>query len=170
MFQILRQNLKTGCLTEPVEPGRPGEYELVGARLKAKLARLGGGRSLHIRQVDVGSCNACELEAAALSNPFYDVERFGVHFVASPRHADVLLVTGPVTRQMRTALLQTYEATPEPRIVIACGDCALNCGVFAGSHAVIGPVDSVIPVDVRIKGCPPTPMTLIRALLALSGR
>lgn len=171
MFDILRQNLKTGCVTVPVEHGvAPDEFEAAGGRLQEQVARLGGGRSLHIRQVDAGSCNACELEISALSNPFYDVERFGVHFVASPRHADVLLVTGPVTRQMEEALRRTYEATPEPRIVIACGDCALHCGVFAGSYAVAGPVESIIPVDVRIKGCPPAPMSLLRALLAATGR
>jgi len=171
MFDILRQCLKAGCLCEPITRGAgPAEYEFCGADLPAKLARLGGGRSLHIRQVDAGSCNACELEAAALGNPFYDAERFGIHFVASPRHADVLLVTGPVTRQMEAALRKTYEATPEPRIVVACGDCARDCGVFAGSYAVAGPVESVIPVDIKVKGCPPSPLTLLRALLDAAGR
>jgi len=120
--------------------------------------------------VDAGSCNGCELEIAALETPVYDIERFGVHFVASPRHADVLLVTGPVTRQMKLALRKTYEATPEPRIVVATGDCAINCGVYAGSYAVSGPVESFIPVDIKIKGCPPTPLAILRGLLAAAER
>ncbi|OGS05864.1 MAG: hydrogenase, partial [Elusimicrobia bacterium RIFCSPLOWO2_12_FULL_59_9] len=158
MFDILKRNLKTGCVTIPVEAGEEQDFELAGAGLKDKIRRLFGGRSLHIRQVDAGSCNGCELEISALSNPVYDIERFGAHFVASPRHADVLLVTGPVTRQMEAALRKTYEAAPEPRIVIASGDCAINCGVFAGSYAVAGPVESVIPVDIKIYGCPPEPL------------
>ncbi|MBI5624634.1 MAG: NADH-quinone oxidoreductase subunit B family protein [Elusimicrobia bacterium] len=170
MFSILRRNLKTGRVTVPVTAGPAGEHELVGAELKSKVARLLGGRSLHVREVDAGSCNGCELEITGLSTPTYDIERFGVHFVASPRHADVLLVTGPVTRQMALALAKTYEAAPEPRIVIASGDCAVDCGVFAGSYAVAGPVESFIPVDIKIKGCPPSPMTILRALLAACDR
>ncbi len=166
MFSLLKRNLQTGRVTIPVEAGVEAEYELVGTRLKETIARLLGGRSLHIREVDAGSCNGCELEITALSNPVYDVERFGVHFVASPRHADVLLVTGPVTRQMQAALLKTYEATPEPRFVIASGDCAIDCGVYAGSCAVSGRVEDFIPVDVKIHGCPPAPLALLRGLLA----
>ncbi len=125
------------------------------------------GRSLAIRQVDAGSCNGCELEIHALNNPVYDVERFGLKFVASPRHADVLLVTGPVTWNMREALERTYAATPDPKWVVAVGDCAANCGVFAGSYACAGPVSAVIPVDLVIGGCPPAPVDLLKGLLGL---
>ena len=116
------------------------------------------GRSLAIREVDAGSCNGCELEIHALNNPVYDVERFGLKFVASPRHADVLLVTGPVTWNMREALLRTYNAAPEPKWVVALGDCATNCGVFAGSPAVVGPLAEILPVDLHVPGCPPAPL------------
>jgi Ni,Fe-hydrogenase III small subunit len=140
----------------------------------AELAQaLGGaarrrlGRSLSIREVDAGSCNGCELEVHALNNAFYDIERFGLRFVASPRHADVLLVTGPVTKNMREALERTYAATPDPKWVVAAGDCAANCGVFAGSYACVGPVSSVVPVDLHIAGCPPSPTDLLKGLLAL---
>ncbi|MEK7288525.1 MAG: NADH-quinone oxidoreductase subunit B family protein, partial [Elusimicrobiota bacterium] len=153
-----------------VVAGEEKEFELTGAELKEKIKKLLGGRSLHIREVDAGSCNGCELEITALASPVYDIERFGVHFVASPRHADVLLVTGPVTRQMELALKKTYEATPEPKIVIATGDCAINCGIYAGSYAVSGPVESIIPVDIKIMGCPPTPLAIMRALLAAMGK
>ncbi len=125
------------------------------------------GRSLRIRQVDAGSCNACEWECTALINPFYDIQRFGIDFVASPRHADVLLVTGPVARQMELALKKTYIATPEPRLVAACGDCAIDGGIYKGSYAVTNGVANVIPVDCYISGCPPTPMEIIRGLMQL---
>ncbi len=125
------------------------------------------GRSLRIRQVDAGSCNACEWECTALINPFYDIQRFGIDFVASPRHADVLLVTGPVARQMELALKKTYIATPEPRLVVACGDCAIDGGIYKGSYAVTNGVANVIPVDCYISGCPPTPMEIIRGLMQL---
>lgn len=125
------------------------------------------GRSLRIRQVDAGSCNACEWECTALTNPVYDIQRFGIDFVASPRHADALLVSGPVSRQMELALKKTYLATPEPRIVIACGDCAVDGGVYKGSYAVTGGVAKVIPVDCRIPGCPPSPMAILSGLLQL---
>ncbi len=125
------------------------------------------GKSLRIRQVDAGSCNACEWECTALTNPIYDVQRFGVDFVASPRHADVLLVTGPVSRQMELALKKTYLATPEPKLVIACGDCAINGGVYKGSYATNGGVSNVIPVDCNIRGCPPSPETITKGLLKL---
>ena len=130
-------------------------------------ARRRLGRSLSIREVDAGSCNGCELEIHALNNAFYDIERFGLRFVASPRHADVLLVTGPVTRNMREALERAYAATPDPKWVVAAGDCAANCGVFAGSYACVGPVSSVIPVDLHIAGCPPSPTELLKGLIAL---
>jgi Ni,Fe-hydrogenase III small subunit len=125
------------------------------------------GRSLAIREVDAGSCNGCELEIHALNNAFYDLERFGLRFVASPRHADVLLVTGPVTRNMREGLERTWRATPDPKWVVAAGDCAAGCGVFAESPACIGAVAKVVPVDLVIRGCPPTPTQLLQGLLAL---
>ena len=127
----------------------------------------GSGRSLSIREVDTGSCNGCELEIHALSNPFYDIERFGLRFVASPRHADVLLVTGPVTHNMREALERTYRATPEPKWVVAVGDCACGGGIFSGSYACIGSISAVLPVDLSIPGCPPQPVEILKALLAL---
>src|SRR3990167_4697050 len=125
------------------------------------------GKSLRIRQVDAGSCNACEWECTALSNPIYDIQRFGIDFVASPRHADVLLVTGPVSRQMELALKKTYLAMPEPKLVIACGDCAINGGVYKGSYATREGVSNVLPVDCRIHGCPPTPAIIVKGLLKL---
>src|SRR5476649_2375018 len=139
--------------------------ELATAVGRAARRRL--GRSLSIREVDAGSCNGCELEIHALGNAFYDVERFGIRFVASPRHADVLLVTGPVTLNMREALELTYAATPAPKWVVAVGDCGLDGGIFAGSYAVVGGVSKVVPVDLHIPGCPPTPTALLRGLLAL---
>ena len=142
--------------------------ELAGEVDAASRATL--GRSLSIRQVDAGSCNGCELEIHALANPLYDLERFGLKFVASPRHADVLLVTGPVTRNMAEALRRTWNATPDPKWVIASGDCACTGGVFAGSPACIGPVENAVPVDLRIRGCPPTPMQLLEGLRALLAR
>lgn len=124
-------------------------------------------KSLRIRQVDAGSCNACEWECTALTNPIYDIQRFGIDFVASPRHADVLLVTGPVSRQMELALKKTYLATPEPRFVFACGDCAIDGGIYKGSYAVTNGVASVIPVDLYIPGCPPTPADILKGILRL---
>ena len=132
-----------------------------------RVARRRLGRSLAIREVDAGSCNGCELEIHALNNPFYDLERFGLRFVASPRHADVLLVTGPVTKNMREALERTYAATPDPKWVVAVGNCAADGGIFAGSYAVEGGVSRVVPVDLHISGCPPTPEALLKGLLAL---
>jgi Ni,Fe-hydrogenase III small subunit/Pyruvate/2-oxoacid:ferredoxin oxidoreductase delta subunit len=139
------------------------------ARLRERIrGRL--GRSLHVRQVDAGSCNGCELEIAATNNPLYDLERFGVHFVASPRHADVLLVTGPVTRNMEIALLRTYGAAPEPRIVVAVGACGCSGGIFGeGTYASVGGVDRVVPVDVYIPGCPPRPQAILNGLLVAMG-
>lgn len=123
------------------------------------------GRALNIRQLDAGSCNGCEAEITALSNPYYDLERFGIHFVASPKHADMLLVTGPITRNMAEAVKLTYEATPSPKLVVAVGACGAGGGIFGGSHAVVGPVDAVIPVDAYIPGCPPTPAMLLTGIL-----
>lgn len=140
------------------------------ARLASKLDRETQrrlGRSLSIRLVDAGSCNACELELNALSNPFYDLERFGLRFVASPRHADVLLVTGPVTKNMREALLRTYDAMPTPKWVVAVGDCAMCGGMFAGGYACVGSAAAVLHIDLEIPGCPPPPAALLRGLLAL---
>ncbi len=142
--------------------------ELATALDRAARRRL--GRSLAIRQVDAGSCNGCELEIHALNNAFYDVERFGIRFVASPRHADVLLVTGPVTKNMREALERTYTATPDPKWVVAVGDCAFDGGLFAGSYAVLGGVGQAVPVDLHIRGCPPSPTDLLQGLLALLER
>jgi Ni,Fe-hydrogenase III small subunit len=138
----------------------------IGRALEERARRL-YGRSLTIREVDAGSCNGCELEIHALNNAIYDVERFGIRFVASPRHADVLLVTGPVSHNMKVALERTYAATPAPKYVVAVGDCAAGCGVFAGSYAVVGSVDKVIPVDLHIRGCPPRPIELLKGLVAL---
>ena len=155
----------------PVDAPPPDEAHL--AELSERLdraARLRVGRSLSIREVDAGSCNGCELEIHALNNPFYDLERFGLKFVASPRHADVLMVTGPVTQNMREALERTYAATPDPKWVVAVGDCAVDGGLFAGSYAVAGGVDAVIPVDLHIRGCPPSPVQLLQGLLALLER
>jgi Ni,Fe-hydrogenase III small subunit len=140
--------------------------EEVGRALEARTRRL-FGRSITIREVDAGSCNGCELEIHALNNAIYDIERFGIRFAASPRHADILLVTGPVTHNMKVALERTYAATPDPKWVVAVGDCGCGCGVFEGSYAVIGAVDKVIPVDLHIRGCPPRPIDLLRGLVAL---
>ena len=166
MRRTLFESLTHGPLTEaPPAPDGVALAELAKSLDRAARAKL--GRSLSIRQVDAGSCNGCELEIHALSNAFYDLERFGVRFVASPRHADVLMVTGPVTKNMREALLRTYNATPDPKWVIAVGACATDGGVFASSYAVAGGVKDVIPVDLHIGGCPPTPVDLLKGLLAL---
>jgi Ni,Fe-hydrogenase III small subunit len=162
---LLRSLFATPVTIAPPTPGEPTLEEL-RFTLAAHARRL-FGRSLTIREVDAGSCNGCELEIHALNNAIYDVERFGMKFVASPRHADVLLVTGPVTWNMREALERTYNATPEPKWVVALGDCATNCGVFAGSPAVVGPLSDVLPVDLHIPGCPPPPLEIVKALLAL---
>ncbi len=140
------------------------ELEIMGQRLNEKIKKI-FGRSLHIREVDAGSCNACEVEITALSNPIYDIERFGLHIVASPRHADMLLVTGPVTRNMELALLKTYNATPDPKMVAAIGSCACNGGIFGDTYASGGGADKFIPVDVYIPGCPPRPQALIFGLM-----
>ncbi len=166
MRRLILKNVLRGRVTEAAP--KPDDAAL--AELAANLdraARKKLGRSLAIREVDAGSCNACELEIHALNNAFYDLERFGLHFVASPRHADVLLVTGPVTKNMREALERTYAATPDPKWVVAVGDCAADGGIFAGSYAVEGGVLRVVPVDLHIRGCPPTPEALLKGLLAL---
>ncbi|MBI3709145.1 MAG: NADH-quinone oxidoreductase subunit NuoB [Proteobacteria bacterium] len=166
MRKIFFESLIHGTLTEaPPSPDQAALTEL-GASL-SRVVRRRIGRSLAIRQIDAGSCNGCELEIHALNNAFYDVERFGLRFVASPRHADVLLVTGPVTKNMREALERTYRATPDPKWVVAVGDCAVDGGVFAGSYACVGAVSAVVPVDLHIRGCPPSPLQLLKGLLAL---
>jgi len=159
--RLLAEAILKGALTEPAP-----ELGALGAQVAA-AARQTLGRSLSIRQVDAGSCNACELEIHALSNPYYDLERFGLRFVASPRHADVLLVTGPVTLNMKEALERTFAATPAPKWVIAAGGCAIDGGLFAGGYACAGGVASVAPVDLTIPGCPPSPTALLQGLLTL---
>src|SRR5438132_3443020 len=166
MRRILFESLIARPLTEaPPAKDDSALTELAGRLDRAARRRL--GRSLSIREVDAGSCNGCELEIHALNNAFYDLERFGLRFVASPRHADVLLVTGPVTKNMREALERTYNATPDPKWVVAIGDCAADGGIFAGSYAVTGGVSNVVPVDLHIRGCPPSPVKLLEGLLAL---
>ena len=144
---------------------QPESIHVIGNRINSHIKRLFRG-SLAIREVDSGSSNACEQELTALSNPYYDIERFGIHFVASPRHSDMLMVTGPVTRNMKAALIKTYEATPDPKIVVAVGDDAIDGGIFKGSYAVCDGVKNVIPVDLEIPGDPPSPMTILTHLLA----
>ncbi len=167
MFRILKKSLKTGVVTGrhpwPETSERPVAPE---ASAKAKLFR----RSLTIREVDTGSCNACEMEMNALMNPVYDAERFGIHIAASPRHADALVVTGPVTVNMERALKDVYKTTPDPKMVIALGDCACDCGMFKGSYAVTGPVERHIPVDVKVPGCPPRPAEILRTLQRVMGK
>src|SRR5215203_535299 len=165
---LLRSLFARAATVRAPSPAEEALDEL-GQALQARARRL-FGRSISIREVDAGSCNGCELEIHALNNAVYDVERFGIKFVASPRHADVLLVTGPVTHNMKVALERTYAATPNPKWVVAVGDCAAGCGVFEGSYAVVGAVDKVIPVDLHIRGCPPRPIDLLQGLIALLDR
>ena len=164
MLKFLREGLRRP-LTEPRPPADP-DIEALAANLNETVRRR-LGHSLSIRHVDAGSCNGCELEIHALNNAFYDIERFGIHFAASPRHADVLLVTGPVTRNMREALERTWRATPDPKWVVAVGDCGANGGVFADSPDIVGGVSAVVPVDLVIDGCPPSPARLLAGLLSL---
>jgi Ni,Fe-hydrogenase III small subunit len=154
---------KSGIVTEALPAGNPAAVE-IGRTLELRITHL-LGRALAIREVDAGSCNGCEIEITGLTSPIYDMERFGMHFVASPRHADLLLVTGPVTRNMEVPLRRTFEAIPAPKFVVAVGDCAKTCGVFKGSYAVVGPVDRVIPVDITVLGCPPEPVDILRGIL-----
>ena len=157
------------CTFRAMAPDVQPRIEESAARLRERIhGRL--GRSLHVRQVDAGSCNGCELEIAATTNPVFDLERFGIHFVASPRHADVLLVTGPVTRNMEIALRRTYEAAPEPRIVVAVGACGCSGGIFGeATYTAVGGVDRVLPVDVYVPGCPPRPQAILNGLLVAMG-
>ncbi len=169
MIRIMRQIFRTGIVTEPFHPDVTPEVADMGAQLKDAIWKH-FRRSITIRQVDAGSCNGCELEIHAINNPIYNCERFGIHFTASPRFADVLLVTGPVTRNMEIALRRTYNATPAPKLVVAAGDCGCNGGIFGESYASLGGVEKVIPVDLRIPGCPPTPTALLSGLLQLMNK
>src|SRR5277367_624000 len=166
----MRRTLLESLTHRPVTEKPPAADDAALAELAASLARAARrrlGKSLSIREVDAGSCNGCELEIHALNNAFYDIERFGLRFVASPRHADVLLVTGPVTRNMREALERTWRATPDPKWVVAVGDCARDGGLFAGGYACVGGVSNVVPVDLHIRGCPPSPIKILKGLIAL---
>src|SRR5437762_8666026 len=166
----MRRILFESLVRRPLTEAPPAKDEDMLAELGASVERAARrrlGRSLSIREIDAGSCNGCELEIHALNNAFYDLERFGLRFVASPRHADVLLVTGPMSKNMREALERTYNATPDPKWVVAVGDCAVDGGVFSGSYAVIGSVKDVVPVDLHVRGCPPRPADLLKGLLAL---
>ena len=166
MIRILRQIFRTGIVTEPVPKAIPDGIIEVGRELETAIWK-NFSRSLTIRQVDAGSCNGCELEIHAMNNAIYNCERFGLHFTASPRFADILLFTGPVTRNMEIALRRTYDSTPTPKLVVAMGDCGCNGGIYGESYASLGGVNKVIPVDLYIKGCPPTPMDLLSGLVSL---
>ncbi len=163
MYQILKQIYKTGIKTE-TPPQADEAMRLVEQRLQQEILDTFGG-ALAIREVDAGSCNGCELEIHAVNNAYYNIEGLGIKFVASPRHADLLLVTGPVSRHMEIALKRTYDATPEPKLVVAIGDCACDGGIFGESYATCGKVSNVIPVDVVVSGCPPTPVAILQGIL-----
>jgi Ni,Fe-hydrogenase III small subunit len=163
MFKLLLRAAQVGVATEP-PPGDAAALEAAATAIHADILEV-LGRALAIRQVDAGSCNGCELEIHALNNPYYNLEGQGIRFVASPRHADLLLVTGPVTRNMAQALHRTWEATPQPKLVVAVGDCGCTGGIFGEGYATCGPVASVLPVDVAVPGCPPPPLELLRAIL-----
>jgi len=165
MIRILRQIFRTGIVTEPLPTAVDTEIQVVGRRLESAIGKRFRG-SLAIRQVDAGSCNGCELEIHAMNNPLYNCERFGMHFTASPRFADLLLVTGPVAFNMEIALRRTYAATPDPKLVVAVGDCGRDGGIFGTTYASLGGIASVIPVDVVVPGCPPTPVDLLHGILA----
>ena len=165
MLRILHQIFRTGIVTEPLPDAAEAEIRVVGRRLEEAVRKRFRG-SLTIRQVDAGSCNGCELEIHAINNALYNCERFGIHFTASPRFADMLLVTGPVAFNMEVALRRTYAATPDPKLVVAVGDCGRDGGIFGTSYASLGGVASVIPVDVVVPGCPPTPVDLLHGILA----
>jgi len=163
MYQIIRQILKTGIKTEP-PPQPDAQLRVAAERLRGEVLKRFAG-ALTIRHVDAGSCNGCELEISALGNPYYNLEGLGIKFVASPRHADMLLVTGPVSCNMEVALKRTYAAVPEPKLVVAVGDCGCTGGIFGESYASRGRVSNVIPVDVAVPGCPPTPLALMQGIL-----
>jgi Ni,Fe-hydrogenase III small subunit len=163
MFQLLKQIVKTGIKTDTY-PNPDETLRVLAQRLQSGILERFAG-ALTIRHVDAGSCNGCELEINALNNPYYNLEGMGIKFVASPRHADMLLVTGPVSRHMETALKRTYDATPEPKLVVAIGDCGCSGGIFGESYASCGRVSNVIPVDVAVPGCPPTPFAIMQGIL-----
>lgn len=170
MIHILKTRVLKGVVTQNIEPELAWQIESSGSELKSLILKK-FGRSLHIREVDTASCGACESEIISTNNPIYDLQRFGINFVASPRHADALLVTGPVSKNMLLALKKTYEAMAEPKFVITLGDCALNGGIFKGSYYVQGAVKDILPVALHIPGCPPRPLMIMQSLLAfLSGR
>jgi Ni,Fe-hydrogenase III small subunit len=168
MSSLFQKIFQIGTVTEPLDPDEAEIIQLV-KQVDESAKRL-LGRALAIREVDPGSCNGCEIEITGLTSPVYDSERFGIHFVASPRHADLLLVTGPVTRNMEIPLKKTYDATPNPKLVVAVGDCAQTCGVFKGSYAIAGSVDQIIPVNVFVPGCPPEPSDILRGILTALDR
>src|SRR5438309_5442665 len=168
MWPIIRNIARTGLISE-APPEAELQWRTNAQWIQSEMLRI-MGRALTIRHVDAGSCNGCELEIHALNNPYYNIEGLGIRFVASPRHADMLLVTGPVSRHMRVALERTYEATPEPRLVVAVGDCGCTGGIFGESYASYGRVSNVIPVDVEIPGCPPTPVDLLKGILAAANQ
>jgi len=168
MYQLLKQIARTGIVTEPAP--QPEESLRVVAQSLGEVILKHFGRALAIRHVDAGSCNGCELEIHAMNSPYYNLEGLGIKFVASPRHADMLLVTGPVSRNMETALKRTWEATPDPKLVVAIGDCGCTGGIFGESYASCGRVSNVIPVDVAVPGCPPTPAAILQGILtAIAG-
>ncbi len=167
MYQLLKQIVKTGIVTEPAPP--PDEDLRAGAQRLGEVILKHFGRALAIRHVDAGSCNGCELEIHAMNSPFNNPEQLGIRFVASPRHADLLLVTGPVSRNMEIALRRTWEATPDPKLVVAIGDCGCTGGIFGESYASCGRVSNVIPVDVAVPGCPPTPTAILQGILTAVG-
>lgn len=169
MLTLWRRIRRTGRVAEPAPPTAAAPQDGLGSGEAARtVAALGG--SVQIRHVDAGSCNGCEVEIASAFGPVYDAERYGARLVASPRHADALLVTGPVTRNMAEPLRRTYDAVPAPRLVVAVGDCARNCGAFAGAYGVVGAVGDVLPVDAEIAGCPPRPEAIVATLRGLTGR
>ena len=165
MINIFKARVLKGIVTRHIKPGLSQEIDLAGSELRSLIQKR-FGRSLHIREVDTGSCGACESEIISANNPIYDLQRFGINFVASPRHADALLVTGPVSKNMYLALKKTYEAMPEPKFVITLGDCAFDGGVFKGSYYICAPVKDILPVVLHIPGCPPNPIQIIRSLTA----
>lgn len=167
-MNLFAKILRTGLVTRPLDPVHDEAIEV--ARAIERRSREILGRAVAIREVDAGSCNGCEIEIGGMAGPVYDMERFGLHFVASPRHADLLLVTGPVTVNMASPLRKTWEATPEPKLVVGVGDCARTCGVFAGSYAVAGSVSDIVPVDAWVAGCPPEPVDILRGILAALDR
>lgn len=168
MIPMLRQILRTGIVSEPA-PATDEELRVTTQQLSDAMARQ-LGRALVIRHIDAGSCNGCELEIHALNNPYYNLEALGIRFAASPRHADLLLVTGPVAKNMEVALKRAYDATPAPKLVVAVGDCGCTGGLFGESYACVGSIAKVIPVDVAIPGCPPAPIDILKGILTAVSR